>query len=85
MQAQAKSMKATWLSTCGGGGCRNFAGAKKRPSEDKDLNMLVALPMTKAMKKTKKPKAKDKKRSSDSDEETEQYNFEKLDIGSDSK
>ena len=51
IKAQNTSMKATCLSACGGGGRGKFPGAKKIPAKVKDLNTLVALGVTKAMKK----------------------------------
>ena len=43
MLAQAKSMRSTWLVSRSGGARRvMFQGAKKRPTEGKELNDLVA-------------------------------------------
>ena len=43
MQAQAKYIKETWPSACGGGGRGNFIGARKRISYGKYLNTLIYL------------------------------------------
>ena len=54
MQAQSKSMKSTWLYSCGGGGGGGgrvkFSGTKKRLAGSKELNMLAASIVTKALK-----------------------------------
>ena len=42
MLAQAKAMKSTWSTACGGGaGHVKFQGAKKLPTKGKELNALV--------------------------------------------
>ena len=56
IQVQAKSMKATWLYTCGGGGCGNFVGAKNRLAKGENLNTPVALSMSKAKERKKRSK-----------------------------
>ena len=81
---QAKSIKATWSSAYGGGGCVESVGTKKCLAEGEDLNTIIDLAMTKAMKLTKRSKTKVND-ASNSDDEAEHFNFEKLDIRSDSK
>ena len=51
---QAKSIKEIWLSARRVGGHVKFVGAKKRPAKDEELNMLVALVVSKDMKLTKR-------------------------------
>ena len=67
MQAQAKNMKVTWVSSNGRRGGVKFVGANKRSADDEELNVIVVLAVAKAMKLTKKKaKAKD---ASDSEDE----------------
>ena len=81
MMAQAKSMKQTWLTACGGGaGCVNFQGANRRPEEGRDLNALVSNALKEVLKYNKCLKAKASKNSGSEDEQ-EHFNIETLNIG----
>ena len=55
---------------------------KKRLAKGEELNMLVALVVTKAMKTTNKSKANDTSYS-ENDTEAEHFNFKHLKIGTD--
>ena len=57
MQAQTKSMDLTWFSAYGREGRIKIVGTKKRLSNGKELNRLVALDVAKALKMYKKSKA----------------------------
>ena len=50
MYVQDKFMKGTWASDPGGGGRVKFTGAKKRSSNCKELNKLIASSVGKSMK-----------------------------------
>ena len=66
-------MKDILSSACGGGGRVKFTGAKKRPVNIEELNMIIAQAVTKAKKLTKKAKAKDTYYSQD---EAENFKYE---------
>ena len=79
--AQSKAMKLNWSTACGGGaGCVRFHGAKKRPSEGKDLNALVVNALKAVLNRNKYLKAKASIDSSSEDEQ-ENFNSENLKIG----
>ena len=81
IQTQNKSVKLTWLTTCGGGaGFVRFQGTNKSPAEGEDLNSLVVNAVEEILKSNKLLKAKDK-HDSISEEEQENFNFEYLKIG----
>ena len=60
MHAQAKYMKANWLSIYGGEGRVKFMIAKKRLDNVKDLNTLIASGMENVIKINNKYRSKDK-------------------------
>ena len=76
-------MKATWLSTCGGGCHGSFYSSKKLSADNKELNTIITSTMTKALKIKKNYKGKTKG-NSESDAESENFNFENLYIGEES-
>ena len=80
MLEQAKAMKSTWSTACGGGTVHiRFQGAKKRPAEGEELNSLVANAVKAVLDNNKRLKDK---ASSDSvsEDEPEHFNFETLNI-----
>ena len=77
-------MKASWSSACGERGRVKFTGAQKHLADGKELNTLVTSDMKKCLKMNKKSSLKDMD-NSDSDNELENFNFEKFDIRADSE
>ena len=81
MLEQAKAMKSTWSIARGGGAGRvRFQGAKKRPSEGKELNYLVANAVKAVLTAKKHDKAKASSESGSEDDQ-EHFNFKTLKIG----
>ena len=78
---QAKSMKSTYSTACGGGTGRvSLQGAKKRLAEGEEMNALVSNAVKTFLKSSKRLKAN---ASNDSglEDEQEHFNFETLNIG----
>ena len=73
-------MRADWLFDHGGGGRGKFIGTNNCSSRGENQNNLVTFYMAKALKNMKKYKAKAKDYFH-SKNESENFNFEMLDIG----
>ena len=72
MQAQSKSIKSNWSSSCGRGVRGKFTGSKKSSSDGKKLNTIIASTVDKTLKSKNKSKSKAEY---DSDAKSEHYNF----------
>ena len=75
IQAQAKDMNLTWLTSCGGGaGHIRFQGAKKLPSKGQGMNALVVSTVQVVIKQKKHAKAT-AKHDSGLEEDPDKFNF----------
>ena len=83
MQAKAKYMKDMRLSNRRGERHNKYTSAKKHSNNIKDLKALVSYTVAREPKIKKKSKDKDND-DSNLDDESEHFNFEKLEIGADS-
>ena len=75
LQPQAKSMRLTWLTSCGGGsGCVRFQGANKHLTKGQGQNTLVASALLEVLKQNKHVKATDT-HNYISEDDLENFNF----------